>query len=431
MLYGRKGMVLQVPVSADVLEGAKVKSLDDADSVIRHGLDNPVGSPSLASLLAARQPDTVAITISDITRPVPNEPVVRALLEVINGAGIDDGRVVIIIATGMHRPSTPQEQQELLGEHLLGRCQVVDHHSDDPSGLVRVSETPPVSVNRRFIESEFKIVTGLIEPHFMAGFSGGRKGVCPALVDMQTVQRFHGYKVMGDAASTNGLLEGNPCHLESLRIARLAGVDFLVNVSVNHRRQLAGVYCGDMEQAHLAGTKQVGGWTTSQVAQPYDLIVTNGGGYPLDRTFYQSVKGIVTPLHAMHEQTTLLIASECGEGVGSQQYNDIMMQWGSNWQGFLKHIGATNVVVKDQWQYQMHARVLARIGAQRIRFVTDGLALDTQRRLAINPVNGSASVAERCQGFVDQYVTRHPNARIAAIPDGPYTMIRSSRAGRL
>ena len=424
MLYGREGMTLQVPASATLLEGMKVEGLDNPDATIRQALDDPIGSPSLASLLAAKRPDTVAITISDITRPVPNEPVVRNLLDVINAAGIDDDRVVIIIGTGMHRPSTPQEQRELLGEQLPGRCQVIDHRSDDASGLVRVSEAPPVSVNRRFVESGFKIVTGLIEPHFMAGFSGGRKGVCPALVDMQTVQRLHGHQVMGDAASTNGLLEGNPCHMESLRVARLVGVDFLVNVAINRRRQLAGVYCGEMEQAHLAGTKQVGTWTSAQVTQPFDLIITNGGGYPLDQTFYQSVKGIVTPLDAMHEQTTLLIASECGEGIGSQQYTDIMMQWGNDWAGFLKHIAATAHVVKDQWQYQMHARVLAKIGGQGIRFVTDGLAMDIQRRLAVNPVSGSASVAERCQRFVNGYVTQHPNARIAVIPEGPYTMIR-------
>ena len=363
------------------------------------------------------------MTISDITRPVPNRVIVEGLLELINAAGIGDQRVTILIATGMHRPSTPAERQEMLGQDLLDRCRVVDHSAQDEVALVPVANDPPVKIQRLFVEADFRIVTGLIEPHFMAGFSGGRKGVCPGLADMATVQRFHSYKVMADPGSTTGVLQDNPCHAESLRVARLVGVDFLVNVAIDRQRAPAAFYCGDMEQAHLTGCRQVSDWTTATLEQPADLLITNGGGYPLDQTFYQTVKGMVTPLAAIHDTTTVLIVSDCAEGVGSPQYTQTMQQWGRNWPGFLKHIEATSQVVKDQWQYQMQTRTLARIGQQRLRLVSDGLDRQVQAQLALNPVLGDGPAAQRCQRFIDSFTARHPGARIAAIPEGPYTMV--------
>ena len=424
MLYGRQGLTLSVPAHTTVLESEAIPTLPDPEDAIRRALETPIANPPVAELLKQKRPATVAITISDITRPVPNQVMVSALLEVINAAGIGDQHVFIIIGTGMHRPSTPAEREEMLGKSLLRRCEVIDHRADDASGLTRVSESPPVSVNRRFVEAEFRIVTGLIEPHFMAGYSGGRKGVCPALADAATVQRFHSYPTMAHAGSTNGVLEGNPCHAESLRVAKLVGVDFLANVAIDRQRRPAAFFCGDMEKAHLAGAAQVGKWTGVKVDEPFDLIITNGGGYPLDQTFYQTVKGMVTPLPAMHEQTTVLIVSHCGEGVGSDQYNQTMMSWGSDWHGFLEHIASNDQVVKDQWQYQMHTRTLAKIGVDRLRFVTDGLSADLQPRLAVNPILGGSASEQRCQQFIDRFNADQPTARIAAIPEGPYTLVQ-------
>ncbi|MAE63902.1 MAG: hypothetical protein CMJ18_06480 [Phycisphaeraceae bacterium] len=423
ILYGRTGMTISVPDTVTILEGDSIEGLADSAAALRAALAEPIGAAPLPELLAHRRPASVAVTISDITRPVPNEVIVTGLMEQLHQAGISDEQAVVIIGTGMHRPSTPQERIELLGTELLGRLEVIDHLAEDATTLVQVRDDPPVSINRRFVEADFRIVTGLIEPHFMAGYSGGRKGVCPGLADAATVRRFHSFPIMADPRSTTGRLEGNPCHEESLRVAHTVGVDFLVNVAIDRQRRPAAFFCGDMEAAHLAGAERVGQWTSARVDAPYDLIITNGGGYPLDQTFYQTVKGMVTPLLAMHEQTIVLVASDCGEGIGSEPYTRTMLQWGRNWKGFLNHISSTDEVEKDQWQYQMHTRTLERIGVDRLRFVTDGLEPDLQSKLGVNPVLGQGDAAARCQVFVDTFAAENPDARIAVIPEGPYTMI--------
>ena len=262
----------------------------------------------------------------------------------------------------MHRPSTQAEREFMLGKDLLRRCRVVDHEADRQETLVRISEDPPVSINRIYAEAELKIVTGLIEPHFMAGYSGGRKGICPGLVDLSTVQRFHGYRTMGDPAAVEGKLAGNPCHEIAMLVAGLMGCDFLVNAAITHDRELAGVFAGDLIAAHERGCEQVGEWTSAKVLEPYDLVVQSAGGYPLDESFYQTVKGMVTALPALHAGSTLLMCSACTE-VGSPEYTELMMQRGGDFEGFLAHIAASEGTKKDQWQYQMQTRVLQRIGA--------------------------------------------------------------------
>jgi nickel-dependent lactate racemase len=415
-------MAVNLPARAQVLCGPSIPAVADPAAAVRDGLEHPIGAPPLAQIVRDKRPASVAITISDITRPVPNEPIVTALLDTLNANGVEDKQVVVIIATGMHRPSTPRERQIMLGDRLLGRVEVIDHIADDSAGLVRVSDDPPVSVNGRFVRADMKIVTGLIEPHFMAGYSGGRKGVCPALVDLQTVQRFHGYKTMGDPRSVEGNLAGNLCHEESLRVARLVGIDFLVNVAITHDRELAGVYAGEMEQAHAVGCKQVADWTVARVAEPFDLVVTSAGGFPLDANFYQTVKGMVTALPALHEKSTLLIVSACTE-IGSPEYTEVMLRYDNDWRRFLRDIAATSRTAKDQWQFQMHTRLLERIGVDRLRLANDGLSVAQQRRLCVNPVSGSGDAAERMQRFVDEYLGGHPEARAAVIPEGPYTML--------
>jgi hypothetical protein len=313
----------------------------------------------------------------------------------------------------MHRPSTPAEREELLGPRLAGGIEVVDHRADEPETLVRVSDEPPVSVCRRFVEADFRIVTGYIEPHFMAGFSGGRKGVCPALVDLETIRRFHGWRALADARAENGLIEGNPCHAISLAVARAVGVDFLFNVAITSDHRAAGIWCGDLEAAHAAGCEQVRRWTTARVREPFDLVVTCGGGYPL-----------VTALPALGPTGTLLQVSHCGEGVGSRAYQELMLRWGGDWRGFLADLQAhPDRTELDQWEYQMHARVLARIGAQNLWLATDGIAPAIQARLSVRPVPGRGDAQSRAQHALTTYLAAHPAARVCVLPDGPYTLL--------
>jgi nickel-dependent lactate racemase len=424
VLYGKEGMDLQVPDDTQVLAGKDEPALEEPDRAVAHRLENPIGSPPLRELVRRRDPDTVAVTISDITRPVPNTTFLPGILSALNDAGVDDSQIVLIIGTGMHRPSTPDEREMLLGA-IESRVEVVDHTADRPETLVTVSDDPPVRVNRRFVEADFRIVTGLIEPHFMAGFSGGRKGVCPALVDLETVKRFHGYETLANPRADNGVLLDNPCHEIALHVARAVGVDFLFNVSITPDRRLAGIYCGDLEEAHAAGCEEVADWTTARVDKPFDFVLTCGGGFPLDQTFYQTVKGMVGALPALHEESTLLTIAHCGEGLGSQEYHDLMLRWDNDWKSFLKELaGRPDETHKDQWEFQMQAKVLDRIGRERLWFVSDGIDPDTQEHIAVNPMLGSGDAAERAQAAVDEFVSADVYARMAVVPDGPYTMIR-------
>ena len=425
MLYGTEGMTLRVPDSAAVLAGQHAPAIADPHQAVADALADPIGSASLADLLADRQPATVAITVSDITRPVPNRQFLPAMLDVLNRSGVDDSRIVIIIGTGMHRPSTPEERRIILGPDILDRIEVIDHRAESPETLVRISDEPPVSLCARFAQADFRIVTGYIEAHFMAGFSGGRKGVCPALVDLATVQRFHGYRTLAHPAADTGVLKGNPCHEIALDVARTVGVDFLFNVAITDDRDMAGIYCGDLELAHQAGCEQVAEWTTATIDGPFDLVVTNGGGFPLDQTFYQTVKGMCTALPALGPNTTMLQVSRCAEQLGSQSYTDLMLHWDGHWRGFLADIEANADVTRlDQWEFQMQCKVLERIGPENLWFVSDGVDPDVQGRICLTPVLGPGDARTRAQLAIDDYLAAHPGARVAVIPEGPYTMLK-------
>jgi len=425
LLYGREGMALRVPAAATILTGRHPPAVQDAPEAVRAALADPIGSQPLSELLAAKRPTTVAITVSDITRPVPNKQFIPAVLAELNAAGVADDRIVIIVGTGMHRPNTAEELDFILGADILKRVEVINHTADRPETLTKVSDDPPVSVAARFAEADFRIVTGYIEPHFMAGFSGGRKGVCPALVDLPTLQRFHGYDTLADPRADNGVLEGNPCHEIALKLARTVGVDFLFNVAITQDRQIAGIYCGDLVEAHLAGCEQVAKWTMVEIAGPFDLVVTCAGGYPLDQTFYQTVKGMCTALPALGRDTTLLQVSHCGERLGGKAYTELIMTWAGNWRGFLDHIRQhRHETTLDQWEFQMRCRVLDRIGVENLWLATDGIDADTQQRMNLTPILGDGDAAARAQRAIDEYVAARPAARIAVIPEGPHTMLR-------
>jgi len=426
LLYGKGGMELSVPEAAQVLRGQDVPAAADAQKEVRRALlAEPIDSPPLPSIIKEKSPRTVAITISDITRPVPNRTILPPLLEILNHNGIADSQMVIIIGTGLHRESTAAERELLVGREILERIEVIDHRPRDRATLVRVSDSPPVYLNKRFAEADLRIVTGLVEPHFMAGFSGGRKGVCPALVDLETVQRFHGFQALADPRADNGCLEGNPCHDIALKIARSVGLDLLLNVAITRDRRLAAVWAGDLVAAHAAACRQVAEWVTAEISGPFDLVVTCGGGFPLDATFYQTVKGMVTAMPALGETSTLLQVSECAEQLGSAVYTELMLGYDNDWRRFLADIEADQDHTHlDQWEYQMQARVLDRIGLDRLWLASDGIPQEMQRHLSVTPLPGDGDARSRAQAAIDRYVAAHPEARIAVIPEGPYTMLR-------
>ncbi|MBU0608485.1 MAG: nickel-dependent lactate racemase, partial [Armatimonadetes bacterium] len=302
--YGRQGLPVTLPDAnvRHVLRMNELPVLPDPARAVREVLADPIASPPLAELAQGRC-DAV-IVVSDLTRPVPNALLLPPVLETLAAAGLSPERVTILVATGLHRGNTEAELAEMLGpEAMAAGCRIVNHEARDAASHVDLGRTPrgmPVQVDRRYVEADLKILTGLIEPHLMAGYSGGRKAICPGLCSVETVLAWHSAEMLDPDEARAGNLWRNPVHEEALAVADLANDCgsgeprsrvFLLNVVLNEARELTGVFAGEMRQAHLAGMELAERQTKVELAEPVDIVVTTSAGYPLDLTFYQGVKG--------------------------------------------------------------------------------------------------------------------------------------------
>ena len=263
----------------------------------------------------------------------------------------------------------------------------------------------------------FRILTGLVEPHFMAGFSGGRKSVFPGLADLAGLKHFHGHRFLEDPRSRNGNLAGNPLHEESLSVARAAGVDFSLNVVLDGRRRLVRAFAGGLVPAHEAACAFARSASCLPVVREAEAAVTSCGGYPLDATFYQCVKGLVSVLPAVKSGGTIIAVGGCETGIGSPEYAGLMTGYSGRWRDFLADIRRPDFFIKDQWQFQMHCRALERVGEANLRFVTPGLPLETVERLSVSTeAVGPGGVRAAFQRLVDAAAGKS----LAVFPEGPY-----------
>jgi hypothetical protein len=269
------------------------------------------------------------------------------------------------------------------------------------------------------VQAGFRLITGLVEPHFMAGSSGGRKAVCPGLAALETVRRFHGQAFLADPRARNGRLEGNPLHAEALSVARQAGVDFSLNVVLNGRKQVVAAFAGSLEPAHEEACRFVRQCACPRVERPADVAITSSGGYPLDATFYQCVKGFVSALPAVRPGGTVLAFGGCSEGIGSPEYRATMARYAGDWRAFLRDIRDEGMFVKDQWQFQMHCRALERVGVAGLHFLTPGLDAATLSALNVSPHPVAPDqVAAELARLMRAAVAG--GASLAVFPEGPY-----------
>jgi nickel-dependent lactate racemase len=422
-LCGKQILNLRVPDDAIIYESSFPKPPCGAAALVARALQAPIGCDLFQSLVRQRRPGPVAVVVSDITRPIQYAQFLHVLLNEITAAGVARDEIHILVANGMHRPLTAAEHIELLGSEIARSFVVFDHDASDARALVPLAgrswSGASVSLNRRYMEAGFRIVTGLVEPHFMAGFSGGRKALCPGLADLQTLRNFHGYSFIANPASCNGNLDGNPLHCESLSICRLAGVDFSLNVVQDKNRRVAAAFAGEIEQSHLAACDFARSCFCPEVKTHAGAAVTSCGGYPLDATFYQCVKGFVSPLPAVRSGGALIAFGGCAEGVGSSEYERLMRRYAGSWEKFEREIATGDMFTKDQWQFQMHVRALRHTGIQNVHFYTSGLGVDTLQALSIT---GHAvepdQIERRLQQHIDTLATS--GQRLAVFPEGPY-----------
>ena len=421
-LCDREPITLCVPDAAHVYEPRFPSSSRPGAQMVMDAIRAPLGADPLAQALRQRRCGDVVVVVSDITRPIPYASFLPEVLSEIESAGVSRDQILILIATGMHRPSTADEHRRMFGDRIVGHYRIGDHdaEADDLVELpVRMASGTAVRLNRRFVQAGFRLLTGLVEPHFMAGFSGGRKSVCPGLADLATIRQFHGYRTLASPMARNAMLDGNPCHVEALSAARQAQVDFTLNVVLNRQRETAAAFAGELEQAHAAACQFAASCVCPKVREPADVVITSSGGYPLDATFYQCVKGFVSCLPAVKAGGTIIAFGGCREGIGSPEYTRTMAQYSGNWQKFLCDIADGRQFTKDQWQYQMHCRTLAKVGRENLHFITPGLGADRVGDLSVtlHSVSGTG-LGAYLQDLADKAISR--GATLAVLPEGPY-----------
>ena len=410
LAYGRGEISIALPDDRriDVLEKRPVPPLTDPSSALRRGLEAPSAAAPLRELARGRR-DAV-IVVSDRTRPVPNALLLPPILDALRAGGLTPSAVTLLVATGLHRPCTPRELDEVLGTELARALRVVQHDARDSDSHLDLGRTRggvPIRIDRRYAGSDLKIATGLIEPHLMAGYSGGRKAVCPGLAAVETIRVAHG-PAMLEACVGPGIVDGNPLHEALVEIAERVGLDFLVNVALDRERRVAGVFCGDPFRAHAEGMAFVEAESLVSLDAPADLVVTSGGGDPLDATFYQAIKGISTASGIVRPGGAILLCASLSEGIGSASFEKLLRESASAGH-FEQRLADESFFAVDQWMVQHLCQARRRA---RVLVYSDGLPREALRELLVEPV-GSPEAGVAAAG---------PAPRIAVLPQGPYVL---------
>jgi len=412
LAYGREGLEVAVPDQATVLLPREAPGLPDEVGAISEALRRPIGCAPLRDLVRAE--DRVVIVFSDITRPMPNARVLPVLLEELRH--VPPERITLLNALGTHRPNTPQELEAMLGRELVHGYAIRQHDAWDETTLVDLGTTSyghRALVNRDYYEAIFKILTGFIEPHMFAGFSGGPKAVLPGIAGFESIMDNHGYRMLDHPLATWGHTDGNPIWEEAREVASLTRPDFLLNVTLNRHRQITGVFAGDVWLAHRQGVESVESMAMVAAEGLFDIVLTTNSGYPLDINLYQAVKGMSCAARIVKPGGSILIAAECRDGVPDYgEYRKLVHEAGSV-RGILEMIGQPGYRRHDQWEAQLQARVQQKAN---VYLYSSYLSDEEIRGMLLHPCrNIEATLAELCV----RYGSR---ARICILPEGPQTV---------
>jgi len=415
LAYGRTGLKIDLPDGAPVtvIEPAFVPGLADERQALIAALRAPVGALPLRELV--RQDDTVAVVFSDLTRPMPKDRVLPPLLDELAGAGVPDARITLVNALGTHRPQTEAELRQMLGDEIVARYCIVQHDAWDDDNLVEVAPNRvgrPVRVQRAYAEASVRILTGFIEPHLFAGFSGGPKAVLPGIADIESILDNHGPAMIAHPNATWAMLDGNPLWEEMRDVAQATGPTFLLNVTLNQKREITGVFAGEMLAAHRQGADFVRQTALRPVPEPFDLVITSNSGYPLDLNLYQAVKGMSAAARIVKPGGDILVAAECWDGLPDHgEYKRLLWEADSP-QALLDRVLAPGFRCHDQWEGQVQAQIQLKA---RVHVYADGLSDEELRRAMVIPCH---SIEETVAAIRRE----KPGATIAVLPDGPQTV---------
>ncbi len=416
--YGETGLDLDFPETPNfvgVLYPKEAEVIASPATAVEQSLRQPIASKPLPEL--AKGKSDAVIVISDITRPVPNTLLLPLIIQQLETAGIPAEKITILIATGIHRPNEGAELERLVGKQIASAYRIINHFSknqDEMQLVGHIGDGVPALVNKHYLAADLKILTGFIEPHMWAGFSGGRKSILPGISSVKTLEFMHGPEMVAHPQTRYGVLEGNPFHEAGLAIMEQAGADFIVNVTLDTEKRMTGVFSGDPVQAHLAGVEFLSRHCVKTLDEPLDFVVTTNAGAPLDCNLYQTAKGISGVAGATREGGVILIATECMEGFGSDEYRAVF-EHATTPEAFIEKLMKKEFFIPDQWCAQETYQVMLK---NEIWVHTSGIDAATLKRFHFQPVAQiNQAVAELLERFGQ-------DARWAIVPDGPLLILQ-------
>ena len=417
MRYGRHGLPVDLPDDLDVtvLRKPEMPILKEPREAVRAALTRPVGCRPLME--EARGKMRVSILICDITRPVPNGTVLPILVDALMEAGVAPASITILVATGLHRPNQGEELRELVGDdRVLKTVRVENHFARRDEDHVFLGTTPrgiPVRFDRRVVDADLRIAVGLVEPHFMAGYSGGRKVIIPGVAHQDTIRALHATRILRHEKTANCVLEGNPLHEEQLAAIRMMGKSFAVNTVIDEARNLSFANFGEIEASHAEAVSFVEPYMVLPVDRRFSTVLTSSAGYPLDRNYYQTVKGMVGVAGILEQGANLFIVSECAEGLGTTEYATVqgeLIRAGE--EKFLEETSLKEFAAIDEWEAVMQIKAM-RMGA--VHLYSTCLS-GIERSLT------GVRLIESVSDAITASVREKDDKRVAVVPEGPYVI---------
>lgn len=413
--YGKDGLEIEIPDSMDItiLKPEPINPLDDPIGDIRKSLEKPdLGTP-FSKIINARKPGYICVVISDSTRPVPSGTIVEAIITELKGLGVNDNEIKILIATGLHRKTTTAEIANILPKWVIDRFDIINHEGDKPETLEYIDKTSfgtPIYINKFYLNASVKIITGYVEPHFFAGFSGGRKAICPGVAGFETILSNHRAKHIANPNSRFGIIKNNPIYEDGIEVAKHPKVkpDFVVNVAINSKHKIVKVATGNLGVQSIL-IKHQEKVAMKEIDRRYDIVICNNGGYPLDLNLYQAVKSMALGDLAVKEGGTIITTNEIKEGIGQPDFEELL-KLDLSPKEINDKILSGEMNIRDQWQVQflcmilMHAEVI--VASPNI----------TQKQLGNLGMKHARSVEI---ALADAIKKHGDNAFILVLPNGP------------
>lgn len=414
LAYGKKGLEWNIPdgYHVDIIEPTWVEGLRDQAGAITEALRSPIDSEPLKDLVSK---DTkIGIIFSDITRATPYHIILPALLKELDQA--DPQNIILFCATGTHRPAPPGELETILGKEIASKYRIIQNDTNDKSQYMQAGNTSSgnqIYLNAELAACDLKILTGFIEPHFFMGFSGGGKAVMPGMAYLDTIRFNHSISMLENENARWGITSGNPLWEDVHEAADLLSGLFLLNITLNKRREISGVFAGDLRTAHKEGCIFAKETAMAPVDEPYDLVITSNSGYPLDLNIYQSVKGMSAAMQVVKKGGDILIAAECWDGIPENTDFSRMLAAVDNIDDLYDYVKANEKDFQDTWQ--IFYEVLIQRWAT-VSLYTDKLDDETVRNALFNPVQDPEALIRE---ILEKYGR---DARVCVLPEGPLTI---------